>query len=102
MTAHDLGRVLDEIERRLKAQDKHIAALEDQVRDLYSRLKRWASPRNPRSNEILNVECNSFSVNAWYGDLMLAIKEIRSEQKQMGEASVNSEPVNSERKAFAH
>ena len=37
-----------------------------------------------------------------YDDLMLAIKEIRSEQKQMGEASVNSEPVNSECKAFAH
>jgi hypothetical protein len=40
MTAHDLGRVLDEIDRRLKAQDKIIAALEAEIRNLYARVER--------------------------------------------------------------
>jgi len=40
MTARDLGRVLDEIDRRLKAQDKIIGALEAEIRNLYARLKR--------------------------------------------------------------
>jgi hypothetical protein len=40
MTAHDLGRVLDEIDRRLKAQDRLIAALQAEIQNLYARLKR--------------------------------------------------------------
>jgi uncharacterized coiled-coil protein SlyX len=39
MTAHHLGRVLDEIDRRLKAQDRLIAALQAEIQNLYARLR---------------------------------------------------------------
>ena len=40
MTAHDLGRVLDEIDKRLARQDKLIADLQAEIQNLYARLKR--------------------------------------------------------------
>jgi uncharacterized coiled-coil protein SlyX len=40
MTATEMYRVLDEIDKRLAKQDKLIAMLESQIRDLYGRLKK--------------------------------------------------------------
>jgi hypothetical protein len=40
MTADKMHEILDEIDKRLSKQDKIIAALESEIRNLYARLKR--------------------------------------------------------------
>jgi len=40
MTAAEMYRILDEIDRRLDRQDKRIADLQAEIQNLYVRLKR--------------------------------------------------------------
>jgi uncharacterized coiled-coil protein SlyX len=40
MTAAEMYRILDEIDKRLDKQDKIISALQDQIRDVYNRLRK--------------------------------------------------------------
>jgi len=40
MTASEMYRILDAIDKRLAKQDRIIAMLENQIRDLYNRLRK--------------------------------------------------------------
>ena len=40
MTAAEMYKVLDAIDKKLAKQDKIIATLENQIRDLYNRLRK--------------------------------------------------------------
>jgi len=40
MTAAEMYRILDEIDRRLDKQDKIISVLQDQIRELCNRLRK--------------------------------------------------------------
>jgi uncharacterized coiled-coil protein SlyX len=40
MTAAEMYRILDEIDKRLAKQDRLITMLENQIRDLYNRLRK--------------------------------------------------------------